>query len=149
MNSSLTHIFLSKRTLKRSCSCSFSMLQCAKSSVNHRSGYFLHQLSIQFQQLHANYSRPPFKNRYNDEDENNVRKRKDTQQDHLQLYKSWGQHLLTNPRVLDSIIRNSGVGPTDTVLEIGPGTGNLTMRLLEAAKKVVAVEVDNLDGMFL
>ncbi|KAJ0873632.1 putative 18S rRNA (adenine(1779)-N(6)/adenine(1780)-N(6))-dimethyltransferase [Helianthus annuus] len=106
-------------------------------------GYFLHQLSIQFQQLHANYSRPPFKNRYNDEDENNVRKRKDTQQDHLQLYKSWGQHLLTNPRVLDSIIRNSGVGPTDTVLEIGPGTGNLTMRLLEAAKKVVAVEVDN------
>ncbi|KAJ0629703.1 putative 18S rRNA (adenine(1779)-N(6)/adenine(1780)-N(6))-dimethyltransferase [Helianthus annuus] len=119
------------------------MLQCAKSSVNHRSGYFLHQLSIQFQQLHANYSRPPFKNRYNDEDENNVRKRKDTQQDHLQLYKSWGQHLLTNPRVLDSIIRNSGVGPTDTVLEIGPGTGNLTMRLLEAAKKVVAVEVDN------
>ncbi|KAM0062982.1 putative 18S rRNA (adenine(1779)-N(6)/adenine(1780)-N(6))-dimethyltransferase [Helianthus debilis subsp. tardiflorus] len=118
------------------------MLQCAKSSVN-RPGYFLHQLSIQFQQLHANYSRPPFKNRYNDEDENNVRKRKDTQQDHLQLYKSWGQHLLINPRVLDSIIRNSGVGPTDTVLEIGPGTGNLTMRLLEAAKKVVAVEVDN------
>jgi 16S rRNA A1518/A1519 N6-dimethyltransferase RsmA/KsgA/DIM1 with predicted DNA glycosylase/AP lyase activity len=31
---------------------------------------------------------------------------------------------------------------TDTVLEIGPGTGNLTVKLLEAAKKVVAVEYD-------
>lgn len=32
--------------------------------------------------------------------------------------------------------------PTDTVLEIGPGTGNLTVKLLEVAKKVIAVEVD-------
>ena len=32
--------------------------------------------------------------------------------------------------------------PTDTVLEIGPGTGNLTMKLLAAAKRVVVVEVD-------
>nr|GEZ02978.1 ribosomal RNA small subunit methyltransferase, mitochondrial [Tanacetum cinerariifolium] len=36
----------------------------------------------------------------------------------------------------------SGVGPEDTVLEIGPGTGNLTMKLLEVAKRVYAVEVD-------
>ena len=36
----------------------------------------------------------------------------------------------------------AGIKPTDVVLEIGPGTGNLTMRLLEKAKKVVAVEVD-------
>jgi 18S rRNA (adenine1779-N6/adenine1780-N6)-dimethyltransferase len=34
------------------------------------------------------------------------------------------------------------IKPTDTVLEIGPGTGNLTLRLLEAAKKVIVVEVD-------
>ena len=32
--------------------------------------------------------------------------------------------------------------PTDVVLEIGPGTGNLTLRLLERARAVVAVEVD-------
>lgn len=32
---------------------------------------------------------------------------------------------------------------TDTVLEIGPGTGNLTMKLLEKAKKVVACEIDS------
>lgn len=32
--------------------------------------------------------------------------------------------------------------PNDVVLEIGPGTGNLTLKLLEAAEKVIAVEVD-------
>lgn len=58
------------------------------------------------------------------------------------LYKSWGQHILTNPRVLDAIVRKSNIKPTDTVLEIGPGTGNLTLRLLQAAQRVVAVEVD-------
>ena len=36
----------------------------------------------------------------------------------------------------------AGIQPTDVVLEIGPGTGNLTMKLLEAAKRVVAVELD-------
>ncbi|XP_065851893.1 ribosomal RNA small subunit methyltransferase, mitochondrial isoform X2 [Euphorbia lathyris] len=60
----------------------------------------------------------------------------------LYLNKSKGQHLLTNPRILDAIVRKSAINPTDTVLEIGPGTGNLTLRLLEVAKKVVAVEID-------
>lgn len=36
----------------------------------------------------------------------------------------------------------AGIKSTDVVLEIGPGTGNLTMKLLEKAKRVVAVEVD-------
>jgi len=43
---------------------------------------------------------------------------------------------------LASLIPTAGIKPTDVVLEIGPGTGNLTMKLLERAKKVVAVEVD-------
>ncbi|KAL2497701.1 Ribosomal RNA adenine dimethylase family protein [Abeliophyllum distichum] len=60
----------------------------------------------------------------------------------IQLLKSRGQHLLTNPRVLESIVRTSRIKPEDTVLEIGPGTGNLTLKLLEVAKKVVAVEID-------
>ncbi|CAH8354175.1 unnamed protein product [Eruca vesicaria subsp. sativa] len=64
------------------------------------------------------------------------------QHDGLYLQKSKGQHLLTNTRVLDSIVRSSHVRPTDTVLEIGPGTGNLTMKLLQAANHVVAVELD-------
>ncbi|KAF6144113.1 hypothetical protein GIB67_004786 [Kingdonia uniflora] len=61
----------------------------------------------------------------------------------IHLNKSRGQHILTNPRVLDAIVRKAEIKPTDTVLEIGPGTGNLTLRLLEAAEKVIAVEIDN------
>ncbi|KAL6576101.1 hypothetical protein OROHE_000572 [Orobanche hederae] len=61
----------------------------------------------------------------------------------IRLFKSRGQHLLTNPRVLDSIVRASNIKPDDTVLEIGPGTGNLTLNLLESAKNVVAIEIDS------
>ncbi|CAI9282511.1 unnamed protein product [Lactuca saligna] len=122
------------------------MLRCSKSSINRFPGYILRQLAVQVHQLRAKSGRPPFKNRHHDDDEDNndgyTRKRKGNQEDRLQLYKSRGQHLLTNPRILDSIVRSSGVGPGDTVLEIGPGTGNLTLKLLEVADKVVAVEVD-------
>ncbi|KAK7406763.1 hypothetical protein VNO78_08394 [Psophocarpus tetragonolobus] len=61
----------------------------------------------------------------------------------LRFYKSRGQHILVNPRILDTIVRKSGINPTDTVLEIGPGTGNLTLKLLEVARKVVAIEIDH------
>ncbi len=44
--------------------------------------------------------------------------------------------------MVQSIVEKSGLKSTDVVLEIGPGTGNLTMRLLERVKKVIAVEVD-------
>ncbi|KAG0466547.1 hypothetical protein HPP92_018127 [Vanilla planifolia] len=64
------------------------------------------------------------------------------QGERFHLFKSRGQHLLTNLRILDTIIQKAKILPTDTVLEIGPGTGNLTVRLLECAKKVVAVEID-------
>lgn len=60
----------------------------------------------------------------------------------FRLHKSKGQHILTNPRVLDSIVRRAELKPGDTVLEIGPGTGNLTLKLLEVSRKVVAVEID-------
>lgn len=56
--------------------------------------------------------------------------------------KSLGQHFLSDPIILDRIIQESGVGPNDTVLEIGPGTGELTERLIHAARWVVAVEID-------
>ena len=42
------------------------------------------------------------------------------------------------------IVAASGVGPDDVVLEIGPGLGSLTLGLLEAADRVVAVEIDEL-----
>ncbi len=36
----------------------------------------------------------------------------------------------------------AALNPTDIVLEIGPGTGNMTVKLLEKVKKVVACEID-------
>ncbi|KAI8466240.1 MAG: dimethyladenosine transferase [Monoraphidium minutum] len=60
----------------------------------------------------------------------------------LEFHKSKGQHILKNPMVVQAIVDKAGVKATDVVLEIGPGTGNLTMKLLEKAKRVVAVELD-------
>ena len=40
------------------------------------------------------------------------------------------------------IVDKANLKPTDTVLEVGPGTGNLTVRILEKAKRVVVVEMD-------
>ncbi|CAH9139712.1 unnamed protein product [Cuscuta epithymum] len=72
----------------------------------------------------------------------NIIKKSENHEANIYLLKSRGQHLLTNPRVLDSIISKSNILPTDTVLEIGPGTGNLTLKLLNVAEKVIAIEVD-------
>jgi len=60
----------------------------------------------------------------------------------ISFHKSKGQHILKNPLLVDSIVQKAGIKSTDVVLEIGPGTGNLTKKLLEAGKTVVAVEVD-------
>ncbi|XP_063819145.1 probable dimethyladenosine transferase isoform X2 [Pseudophryne corroboree] len=53
-----------------------------------------------------------------------------------------GQHILKNPLIVNSIIEKAAIRPTDVVLEVGPGTGNMTIKLLEKAKKVVACELD-------
>ncbi|KAI6248044.1 Dimethyladenosine transferase [Erysiphe necator] len=53
-----------------------------------------------------------------------------------------GQHILKNPGVAEAIVSKAFLRPSDTVLEVGPGTGNLTMRILEKANKVIAVELD-------
>jgi 18S rRNA (adenine1779-N6/adenine1780-N6)-dimethyltransferase len=61
----------------------------------------------------------------------------------FRLHKPRGQHLLTNPRVLDAIVRRAAISSGDAILEVGPGTGNLTARLLAShAARVVAVEID-------
>lgn len=56
--------------------------------------------------------------------------------------KSLGQNFLYDHSILESIISVSGVGPDDTVVEIGPGHGTLTRLLAGAAKKVIAIELD-------
>jgi 18S rRNA (adenine1779-N6/adenine1780-N6)-dimethyltransferase len=60
----------------------------------------------------------------------------------IQFLKSFGQHILKNPAIVNAIVDKAGVKSTDVVLEIGPGTGNLTTKLLDACKKVIAVEFD-------
>lgn len=60
----------------------------------------------------------------------------------ISFHKSKGQHILRNPMLVDTIVQKSGIKSTDVILEIGPGTGNLTKKLLEAGKMVIAVEVD-------
>lgn len=56
--------------------------------------------------------------------------------------KSLGQNFLHDPNALDKIVATAELMPEDVVLEIGPGTGALTARLAEAARRVIAVEVD-------
>lgn len=61
----------------------------------------------------------------------------------MKAKKSLGQHFLKSGRALEKIISASTVGPGDVVLEIGPGKGVLTKKLLETGAKVVAVEKDS------
>ncbi|MCJ1395150.1 Dimethyladenosine transferase [Xylographa bjoerkii] len=53
-----------------------------------------------------------------------------------------GQHVLKNPGVAQKIVDKADLKQSDIVLEVGPGTGNLTVKILEKAKKVIAVELD-------
>ncbi len=53
-----------------------------------------------------------------------------------------GQHVLKNPGVAQAIVDKAGLKQSDTVLEVGPGSGNLTVKILSAAKRVIAVELD-------
>lgn len=53
-----------------------------------------------------------------------------------------GQHLLVDRRALEVIVEALAPGPEDTVLEIGPGIGTLTIELAARAARVVAVEFD-------
>jgi protein-L-isoaspartate O-methyltransferase len=60
----------------------------------------------------------------------------------IALRKRLGQHLLKNPDVVLNIVRAAAVTPQELVLEIGPGTGNMTVPLLQQARGVFAVELD-------
>lgn len=53
-----------------------------------------------------------------------------------------GQHFIRNPAVLDSIVKKAAIKPHDVVLEIGPGSGVLTFKILPLCKKLHAVEIE-------
>lgn len=61
---------------------------------------------------------------------------------HLNFKKKFGQNFLVNEEILDGIIDLAKVTEDDIILEIGPGIGTLTKKLLEKAKFVVSVELD-------
>ena len=56
--------------------------------------------------------------------------------------KKYGQNFLIDIRVLDKIIAAAEITKDDMVLEIGPGIGTMTQYLAEAARQVIAVEID-------
>lgn len=60
----------------------------------------------------------------------------------IQANKSLGQNFLIDNSVIEEIINNSNIGKEDLVIEIGPGLGVLTNRLLQEAKYVISVELD-------
>lgn len=57
--------------------------------------------------------------------------------------KSLGQNFLQDAEIIERIFEVAEVQPTDWVLEIGPGTGVLTLRLADLAEKVLAIELDH------
>lgn len=61
---------------------------------------------------------------------------------HFNFQKKFGQNFLIDTHVLDKIIRAAEIMKDDFVLEIGPGIGTMTQYLAQAAREVVAVEID-------
>src|ERR671921_2288233 len=60
----------------------------------------------------------------------------------LRPTKQRGQNFVIDPNTVRRIVRASGVGADDVVVEVGPGLGSLTLALLGVVHRVVAVEVD-------
>src|SRR5215203_4247994 len=56
--------------------------------------------------------------------------------------KQWGQNFVVDGNTVRRIVRVAAVGPGDTVVEVGPGLGSLTLALLPVVERVVAIEVD-------
>jgi 16S rRNA (adenine1518-N6/adenine1519-N6)-dimethyltransferase len=60
----------------------------------------------------------------------------------LRPSKQRGQNFVTDANTVRRIVAASGVTADEVVLEVGPGLGSLTLGLLEAARRVVAIEID-------
>jgi 16S rRNA (adenine1518-N6/adenine1519-N6)-dimethyltransferase len=60
----------------------------------------------------------------------------------LRPTKQRGQNFVVDANTVRRIVRASGVGAADVVVEVGPGLGSLTLALLDEVDRVVAIEVD-------
>jgi 16S rRNA (adenine1518-N6/adenine1519-N6)-dimethyltransferase len=54
-----------------------------------------------------------------------------------------GQNFLTDDRILADIVRAAKLKKSDLVMEVGPGTGNLTRHLVGTGAQITAVEKDD------
>ncbi len=61
---------------------------------------------------------------------------------HPPVLKKYGQHFLTDERILEGIVDALAPTTADTVIEVGPGRGSLTDILAERSGRLVAVEID-------
>jgi len=57
--------------------------------------------------------------------------------------KRFGQNFLQDENILNNIVKEINPQPEDTIVEIGPGYGALTQKLISATKNLIAVEIDN------
>ena len=64
----------------------------------------------------------------------------------LRPTKSRGQNFVVDANTVRRIVRAAGLRPDDVVIEVGPGLGSLTLALLDAVQRVVAIEIDPLLG---
>lgn len=60
----------------------------------------------------------------------------------IRANKKLGQNFLIDDRTIQEIIEASNIGKNDLIIEIGPGLGTLTSKLLERAGKVIGIEID-------
>jgi len=61
----------------------------------------------------------------------------------LEPRRAFGQNFVVDPNTVRRIARLSEVGPGDSVVEIGPGLGSLTLALADTGADITAVEVDH------
>jgi 16S rRNA (adenine1518-N6/adenine1519-N6)-dimethyltransferase len=57
--------------------------------------------------------------------------------------KRFGQNFLQDENILNKIVKEINPLPDDLIIEIGPGYGSLTHKLLKESKKLIAIEIDN------
>ena len=57
--------------------------------------------------------------------------------------KQFGQNFLTDKNIVEKILKYSDIAQDDIVVEIGPGKGALTVKLLNACKKLILIEIDS------
>ena len=61
----------------------------------------------------------------------------------LKANKKLGQNFLINEEIISQIVEKANVSKDDVIIEIGPGLGSLTAKLLENAQRVIAIELDS------